>query len=140
MKLRRNSARASIAFVAPVAVMLASVVHAYSYPAVPIYGAVDDGPSVLLSNSDGRSPYSGIVRYQGRATCTGVFLDTIPEGRDPGDAPAYVLSNGHCSDFPGANDVLIDRPSPRGQVIFNYFVDTRNRQVPVAVERIAYAT
>src|SRR5262245_42827270 len=97
---------------------------------VPVYGAIDDGPPVLLSNADGSNPYSGIVRYQGRATCTGVFLDTNSDGQDPRDAPAYVLSNGHCSDFPGSNEVLPDRPAGRQQVIFNYFADTRSQQVP----------
>jgi hypothetical protein len=108
--------------------------------AVPSYGAREGGDSVLLANADGRNAYMGIVRYQGRATCTGVFLDTIPDGRDPGDAPAYVLTNGHCSDFPGPNEVLPDRPAVRHQVIFNYFADTTRAQVAVPVARIAYAT
>lgn len=130
-----------LAVAAVVAVMVASVVEVtHSSRAVPTYGGRDGGPSFLLSNADGHNPYASIVRYQGRATCTGVFLDTIPEGEDPGDAPAYVLSNGHCSDFPGSNEVLIDRPAVRSQVIFNYFADTRSQQVPVPVARIAYAT
>ncbi|MBM3801391.1 MAG: trypsin-like peptidase domain-containing protein [Acidimicrobiia bacterium] len=123
------------------AAMVASGVEGTcSIRAVPTYGADDGGPSLLLSNADGSNAYASIVRYQGRATCTGVFIDTIPEGQDPGDAPAYVLSNGHCSNFPGPNEVLIDRPAVRNRVIFNFFADTRDQQVAVPVARIAYAS
>ena len=108
---------------------------------VPTYGATRNGPSVLLSNDDGRNPYSGIVRYIGRAQCTGVFVTTVPAGEDPGDAPAYVLTNGHCPEFPGSNDVIVNRPAPSShRVVFNYFADTTTRHFPVPVVRIAYAT
>jgi hypothetical protein len=57
------------------------------------------------------------------------------------EAPAYVLTNGHCPEFPGANDVFVDRPAPSNhRVIFNYFADTPGRQLSVPVSRIAYAT
>jgi hypothetical protein len=108
---------------------------------VPVYGAAEGGSSVLLSHADGRSPYRSIVRYVGRAQCTGVFVATVPEGNDPRDAPAYVLTNGHCPEFPGANDVILDRPAPSThRVVFNYFADAVDRQVTVPVARIAYAT
>ncbi len=112
----------------------------HSARAVPTYGAQDDGPPVLLTNGDGRNPYASVVRYMGRAVCTGVFLETVPADRDPGDAPAYVLTNGHCSDFPGSNEVLPDRPGGTHRVIFNFFADTTNEQVTIRVSRIAYAT
>ncbi len=105
---------------------------------VPTYGATENGPSVLLSNADGSNPYSGVVRYVGRAQCTGVFVATAAEGED---APAYVLTNGHCPEFPGSNEVIVDRPAPAThRVIFNYFADTTSQQVTVPVARIAYAT
>lgn len=108
---------------------------------IPTYGAIDGGSSVLLSNGDDRSPYGGIVRYVGRAQCTGVFVATVPEGEDARNAPAYVLTNGHCAEFPGANEVIINRPAPSThRVIFNYFADTAARAVSVPVSRIAYAT
>lgn len=115
-------------------------VAAHSSRGVPTYGAVPEGDPVLLSNADGRNAYSGVVRYNGRATCSGVLLDVIPEGEDPGDAPAYVATNGHCSDFPGANEVLPDRPVARHTVTFNFFADTRGAQRVVPVARTAYAT
>lgn len=108
---------------------------------IPTYGAIPGGPSVLLSNADGRNPYTGVVRYEGRARCTGVFLATVPDEDAPADAPAYVLTNGHCPDFPGSNDVLVDQPSPPGRrVVFNYFADTPSSHVVVPVNRVAYAT
>jgi Trypsin-like peptidase domain len=108
---------------------------------VPTYGTTEGGPSVLLSNADGRNPYSSIVRYLGRAQCTGVFVATIPEDEDSGAAPAYVLTNGHCPAFPGANEVLVNQSAASNhRVIFNYFADGQTPQVSVAVTRIAYAT
>jgi hypothetical protein len=104
---------------------------------LPTYGAEDDGPPVLLNNADGRNVYAGVVRLQSRATCTGAFIDTSPER--PDEAPAYVLTNGHCVDFPGSNDVKLNLPA-RGQVVFDYFVDTVPRQRPVAIAAIPYAT
>lgn len=120
---------------------LIGVAMAEAAPTVPIYGATDGGPSVLLSNADNSNPYSGIVRYVGRAQCTGVFVATVQDGADPRDAAAYVLTNGHCPDFPGANEVIINRPAPAAhRVIFNYFADTTSQHVSVPVARIAYAT
>lgn len=133
----------AVAFCATLALLLAAcrTASAQSEGLVPTYGARFGGPSVLLSNADGQSPYASIVRYEGRTQCTGVFLATLPSHEDPGSAPAYVISNGHSSDFPGSNDVLPDRPSPPGRrVLFNYFADVPGQQVAVAVSRIAYAT
>jgi hypothetical protein len=62
--------------------------------AVPVYGAVPGGPSVVLSSVNGASPYSGVGRYEGRATCTAFFLATGPPGEDGRDAPAYALTSG----------------------------------------------
>lgn len=108
---------------------------------LPADGAEMNGPSVLLRNADGASPYASVVRYSGRAQCSGVFVETMAAGQDPGRAPAYVLTNGHCSDFPGANEVLLDRPAPpTHRVVFNYFADTHGQQTTVAVSRIVYAT
>src|SRR5262245_52056946 len=102
----------------------------------PTYGAVMGGPSVLVSYSSGASTYSGIGRYEGRATCTALFLDTAVGSDDPQNAPAYALTSGHCIALPDPNDVLIDRPG-FGRVIFNYFKDSQSRQVSVPVARVA---
>lgn len=108
---------------------------------VPTYGAIEGGPSVLLTNADGSNPYASVVRYQGSVPCTGVFIATVPDNEDPGDAPAYVLTNGHCVDLSGANDVLLDRPSAQNhRVIFNYFADAPAQAVAFPIKRTAYAT
>lgn len=112
---------------------------AHASTRIPTHGAADAGPAVLIRGSDGDPAYSGIGRYEGRAQCTGVFLDTL-DSDEPSDlVPAYVLTNGHCPEFPGSNEVLVDRP-PRGRMIFNYFVDRQDRRVTVPVERLVYAT
>jgi hypothetical protein len=103
---------------------------------------VDDvrvgGPSALLPYLSGASPYSGVGRYEGRATCTAFLLDTgLPA--DGSNAPAYALTSGHCPALSGSNDVLIDGDGV-GRVVFNYFIDSERAQVPVAVARTSYAT
>ena len=107
---------------------------------IPTYGARDNAAPVLLSNADGQSPYTGIGRYLGRASCTAVFVTTFEEDADVRGAPAYALTNGHCPAFPGPNDVLLDQPPGRGQVTFNYFADTTRGQLVVPVQQVAYAT
>lgn len=107
---------------------------------VPVYGGRDGGASVLLSNADGQSPYSGIGRYLGRASCTAVFVTPFEDPAEAAGAPAYALTNGHCPDFPASNDVLLNQPPGRGQVTFNYFADTTRSQLTVAVARTAYVS
>lgn len=117
-----------------------SITTPFAAATTPTYGAVDGGSSVLLSNADGANPYRSVVRYLGRAQCTGVLIQLAID-LTRADPPAYVLTNGHCPDFPGSNDVLIDRPAPSShRVIFNYFADTTAQQLTVPVSRIAYAT
>lgn len=124
------------------ATLVLAVASLGASPPLPIqtFGARDGGPSVLLRNADGTSPFTGIGRYLGRASCTAVFVKTFDDDVDPGRAPAYALTNGHCPDFPGANDVLLDRPPGRGQVTFNYFADSTRAQYVVPVARTSYAT
>lgn len=97
------------------------------------------GPSVLLPYLAGASPYSGIGRYEGRATCTAFFLDTGPMPAPASDAPAYALTGGHCPVLTGSNEVVMGGAGI-GRVVFNFFVDSEHRQFPVAVARTAYAT
>ncbi|BCS35188.1 trypsin [Luteitalea sp. TBR-22] len=134
----RGVRRLQVTATASACVLLGLVLHGSR--GVPTYGAVAGGDAVLLSNADGQNAYASVVRYNGRASCSGVLLDVIPDGEDPGDAPAYVATNGHCSDFPGPNEVLPDRPVSRHTVTFDYFVDTRASQVIVPVSRVVYAS
>ena len=106
------------------------------YREVPLYGATDLGPPVVLENADGRNAYGGVARLHGGNTCTGVLLDTHGgEG-----APAYVLTNGHCLGAFGANELILDREAPAWTATFGYFEDTTGAQETVPVVRVAYAT
>ena len=98
-----------------------------------------NGPSVPLPHELGASPFTGVARYEGLATCTAVFVDTTARVNKPLLAPAYVLTAGHCVASLGPNEVLIDRAAD-GRVVFNYFFDSPHRQLPVRVVRVAYAT
>jgi hypothetical protein len=136
---RDRLARRAALLAAPVFLASATIAFADVRP-IPTYGASDGGPSVLMSNADGLSPYSGVVRVQARATCTGVFLATTEDDdRRGGAASAWVATSGHCVAFPGSNQVLLDLPGS-GSVVFDYFVDTQARQVRVPIRRVAYAT
>jgi hypothetical protein len=97
------------------------------------------GPSVLLSYVDHASPYTGVGRYEGRATCTAFLVDTGALAREAPEAPGYALTSGHCPTDAGPNDVVIDGRG-LGQVVFNLFIDSQRWQVAAPVRRVAYAT
>lgn len=92
--------------------------------------------STLLENAAGDSELSGIARLNGASSCTGAFVH--PSGDD--DAPAYLITNGHCAQEWDANRVFIDVPVEGWSATFNYFVDTVEEQVSVPVSRVAYST
>jgi hypothetical protein len=80
----------------------------------------------------------GLLEQRGEGFCTAFFVNTGGDDK----APAYALTNGHCSDssrFPNAQEILIDRPA---NLIFklNYFKNGKERIRPVFVRRIVYAT
>jgi hypothetical protein len=107
---------------------------------VPLDGALPRGPSILLSYANGASPYSGIGRFEGRATCTAFFIATaLPSEEELVDTPAYALTSGHCAATLDANEVAVNRPGG-GRIVFNYFVDNDRWQEIVPVARVAYAT
>lgn len=135
--MRRPAGRTGLA---AAAVALATLPSPALGSDVPTYGAHAGGAPVLLSNADGESPYTGVGRYQGRASCTAVFIETVPPEEDTGRSPAYILTNGHCPEFPGSNEVLHDRPAGRATVTFNDFADTARARVVVPVAVTRYAT
>lgn len=93
-------------------------------------------PAPLLDRTDGEE-YTGVAALSVSSDCTGTVVDT---GVD--DAPAYVLTNGHCLGMDGQapNEVLIDEEG-YGEATFFAFHDTpESDRVIVPVARFEYAT
>jgi Trypsin-like peptidase domain len=93
----------------------------------------------MLSTAAGRK-YNGVglidVDY---GTCTGFAIST---GRNP-NAPAYVLTNGHCQGnagkLPDDREIMVDR-STKTQFTVNYFHDFKPDRLTVSVKRLVYGT
>jgi V8-like Glu-specific endopeptidase len=93
----------------------------------------------MLSTATGRK-YNGIglidVNY---GVCTGFLVST---GKNP-QAPAYVLTNGHCqgtiNKLPSNREIIINRPS-KTNFIVNYFHDFKSERLSIPVKRIVYGT
>jgi hypothetical protein len=100
--------------------------------------AVIGARSLLLQNGDGANDgLKGIARFDGQAACTGTF---IAPGNNP-DAPAYLLTNGHCAQPWDANEVFLDEAAEEGwQATFNYFVDTTAEAINIPATRVVYST
>lgn len=97
------------------------------------------GPDFEVPGSEGNEFYRSLGKFVGVLTCTASFLktSTLP------DAPAYLISNGHCAqepfDFASSNAVIIDKPTS-DYAEFNYFHDSKGSTIRVAVTDIAYST
>jgi hypothetical protein len=93
----------------------------------------------MLSAATGRQ-YNGVgsidVDY---GVCTGFFIAT---GNNP-QAPAYVLTNGHCqgmlTELPNQDEIRINRPSKTVFVV-NYFHDFKAERMTIPVKRMVYGT
>ncbi|MEP7200848.1 MAG: DUF4377 domain-containing protein, partial [Chloroflexota bacterium] len=98
-------------------------------------------PSEILTNAHGENnAYLGIGRFKGTATCTGTLIKTA-DGAAAKTAPAYILTNGHCAEAWDPNRVIVGDATERShKMLFNYFQDTREQRITVAVKQIAYAT
>lgn len=98
-------------------------------------------PSKVLANQDGRHDHwKGIGRMQsdnGR-TCTATLIDTRTDNSPP-DAPAYVLTSGHCLYRAHNGVIIVDQPVS-GTVIFNYFADTLEYQQPYPLKRVNWSS
>ena len=93
----------------------------------------------MLSTATGRQ-YNGIglidVNY---GVCTGFLFST---GKNP-QAPAYVLTNGHCqgkiNQLPSNREIIVNRSS-KTNFIVNYFHDFKSARLSIPVNRIVYGT
>ncbi|MFS2156540.1 serine protease [Pseudomonas sp. Pseusp122] len=88
-------------------------------------GLVSLSASIALENQDGRyNHWNGIGRIVARdgLHCTATLLDTrSPDS--PADAPAYLLTNGHCLEK--KNGLIVTDRAVEGEALFNYFTDTQ---------------
>jgi hypothetical protein len=80
------------------------VIRTAPLTALVIAGTVAPPPASPISSADGAA-YTGIAAISIGDRCTGSLIET---GVD--DAPAYMLTNGHCAAGRnvGANDVVLD--------------------------------
>jgi hypothetical protein len=93
----------------------------------------------MLSTAAGRR-YNGVglleVNY---GMCTGFLFST---GVHP-NAPAYVLTNGHCQGtahkLPNNREIMVDRPT-KTQFTVNYFHDFKADRLTIPVKRLVYGT
>jgi V8-like Glu-specific endopeptidase len=94
----------------------------------------------MLRSSPKAWKYNGIgsldVNY---GVCTAFAIDI---GNHP-QAPAYIVTNGHCQGtadkLPNPQDILVNQPS-QSHFIVNYFYDYKSRRAKIPVKRMVYGT
>ncbi|MDO7929513.1 serine protease [Pseudomonas sp. KFB-139] len=88
-------------------------------------------PSRVLLNADGQNNrWNGIGRIKSRkgSHCTATLIDTRSSG-SPVEAPAYLLTNGHC--ISRRNGLIITDAEIEGTVEFNFFTDSTVYSYPL---------
>ena len=87
---------------------------------VPTVWAGVTGSSEFLPEDE---RYSGIGQMRVSSACTASKI--VPRGAVPDDAPAYVLSAGHCHlSSIGTNELVMDRTLQSGTFKFRPLIDT----------------
>ncbi|MBI6854357.1 trypsin-like peptidase domain-containing protein [Pseudomonas cichorii] len=94
-------------------------------------GLISLAPSKVLLEADGQSVHwNGIGRIKSKkgSHCTATLIDTrSPDS--PDDAPAYLLTNGHC--ISRRNGLIITDSEIKGTVQFNFFTDSLAYSYPL---------
>lgn len=88
-------------------------------------------PVQSLLNADGsRDHWNGIgrIKSRGGSSCTATLIDTRSTDSPP-DAPAYVVTSGHC--ISRQNGVIITDREVEGSIQFNFFTDSTARSYPL---------
>jgi V8-like Glu-specific endopeptidase len=93
----------------------------------------------MLSTASGRR-YNGVGLIEANyGICTGFLFST---GVHP-NAPAYVLTNGHCQGsshkLPTNREIIVNRPT-KTQFTVNYFHDFKAERLTIPVKRLVYGT
>ncbi|NAS97145.1 trypsin [Pseudomonas syringae pv. actinidifoliorum] len=84
-----------------------------------------------MLNADGsRDHWNGIgrIKSRGGSSCTATLIDTRSTDSPP-DAPAYVVTSGHC--ISRQNGVIITDREVEGSIQFNFFTDSTARSYPL---------
>ncbi len=93
--------------------------------------------STVLRNADGSNQrFAAVARF---ASCTGFFIETVAGAPLP-SSPAYILTSGHCIDLDPQQVFPNRAPAASQAAVFNYFIDTTDRQVTFPATVIAYST
>lgn len=106
----------------------------------PLAALTDRGPSLLLENASGAfNHWKGIGRLEslGSSRCTAVLIDTRSPG-SPRNAPAYVLSSGHCN-HPQVG-MTATNLKLQGHMEFNYFRDSADQRQVYPLKRLVWSS
>ena len=100
-----------------------------------VAGTIPPQPASPISSADGAA-YTGIAAISIVDRCTGSLIET-----GSNDAPAYLLTNGHCAAGrnAGANEVVLDDFST-GEAVFAPFADDPDGLVTMTINGAPYST
>ncbi|HEX8594657.1 MAG TPA: serine protease [Pseudomonas sp.] len=90
-------------------------------------GLTNLSPSRILFNAQGQAKHwNGVGRIHSAlgSSCTATLLDTRSPDSPP-DAPAYLLTNGHCINR--QNGLILTDEEIKGTIEFNFFTDSAAR-------------
>ena len=115
------------------------IIVCFTLLACKIQGQCND-----ISISDGLIQYSGseydslksVGKIRGSTNCTGTFINTSTNQ----NAPAYVVTNGHCATAWDANEIITNVEPEDLHIDFNVFQNTTNAVISTTVVKIEYAT
>lgn len=119
-----------------VASMLSSPVHAETTDFGN--GLANFSASEILLNANGQAEHwNGIGRIHSTtgSSCTATLLDTRSPDSQP-QAPAYVLTNGHCINK--QNGLILTDEKIQGTIQFNFFTDSVARSYPL--KRVSWSS
>jgi hypothetical protein len=108
----------------------------------PIILPANLAPSLLMENANGEyDHWKGVGRLESlaNARCTAVLIDTQADGA-PADAPAYLLTSGHCAYAHPQLDALSTPQPIRGHIEFNYFRDTSSQRQVYPLKTLHWST
>ncbi len=97
-------------------------------------------PALTLTNASAQSQqWTGVGRLSlpGNKQCIATLLEP-GEGPHAADAPAYVVTSGHC--VAQRHGVIVQDQPLSASVSFNYFVDTPDERRQLSVKRIVWSS